>query len=403
MLSTLNIDADMYWHFYGAVAAYVALTVMIILSFGPIRAKHYELFYMSHMVLGVIFLVGCLVHFPLRKGYIIIALGIWGGERFTRLIWWFYINGYFHGLNSSEKQSAKLTKLHNKIVRIREKPSMTPSHSPASPAKAFSEKPQLPGIIKGRRKGPPAPLMLYQVDSPTNFGSPSSWEKVQSPAYPPISPTSQMSFSFTQSKVMRPTPPPGFALAQLLPGRNIRLTIRVPRIVHWRTGQYSSLTIPSVSKLQGHPFTIANADERKIREVDAVGSEVVLIVGVRNGFTKALWDEIVSRRKIFGPAAAASSGGILIRAQIGLPTGTAGRANLDDFSSVLIVCGGTGISFGMSVLEHVCMSMHERDTNKTNAAKGKKCLTKRVRIVWVLREFGQSSPSPLVVALKRLI
>ena len=296
------------------------------------------------------------------------------------------MNGFFHGLNYSEKQSASLTKLHNKLNKSRQ-PTSPAANSPISNKLEAS-------IMSKARKAPPPPLALHQTDQLHKYRSherPGTRGGSYS-SYPP-SPTSTLApdYPFSSgSQAFRPTPPPGFALAQLLPGKNIRLTIRIPRIVHWRTGQYTSLTIPSISTFQGHPFTIANADERQIREVNAVGSEMVLVVGVRNGFTKKLWNEIVARRKIFGPAAAASSGGVLIRAQVGIPTGTAGRANLDDFASVLIICGGTGISMGMAVMEHVCMSMATRDADRTGTSKRRKCLNKRVRIVWVLREFGQS-------------
>jgi hypothetical protein len=325
---------------------------------------------------------------------LIIALGLWGCDRLARLIWWFYINGYFDGLNSSEGQSMKLTKLHNKMNMTRkisapEKPYL--NSFPATPvtSSVLIEKPRVSSmpLKKGTR---PPPIALYQVDSPQHHGSP--FNDSSDAKYPPSSPSysslSTPPLYVAASDQERPTPPPGFALAQLLPGKNIRLTIRVPRVVHWRTGQYTSLTIPSVNKFQGHPFTIANTDERQIRAVNQVGSEIVLVVGVRNGFTKRLWDEIVKRRKVFGPAAAASSGGILLRAQVSQPTGTAGRARLDDFESVLIICGGTGISFGMAIMEHVCMSMSTRDADKAGTGKKKHCKTQRVRFVWILREFG---------------
>lgn len=212
-------------------------------------------------------------------------------------------------------------------------------------------------------------------------------------AYPPPKSPSAMSFMtvLANQPAWRPCPPPGFALAQLLPGKNIRLTIRTPSIVHWRTGQYTSLTVPSVNPLQAHPFTIANADERQLRPVDyPIGSEIVLLIGARQGFTKKLWDHIVDKRKMFGPSATSSSGGVLIRAQVSKPLGTAGRARLDDFDTVLIICGGTGVSFGMAAMEHCCMSMAMRDSG-VKSPTGRKCKIKRVRFIWIVREFSHLS------------
>jgi hypothetical protein len=53
--------------------------------------------------------------------------------------------------------------------------------------------------------------------------------------------------------------PKGFALAQLLPGRLIRLTAHTPHCVRWKPGQHVLLTVPSVEPLSSHPFTIASA------------------------------------------------------------------------------------------------------------------------------------------------
>lgn len=136
------------------------------------------------------------------------------------------------------------------------------------------------------------------------------------------------------------SPPPGFAFVQLLPGRNIRMTIRTPHHVKWRSGQHVSLTVPSVSKIQGHPFTMSNVCEQSIRETATPQhSDLVLLIGIRSGFTRNLWNLIEKRRLQQGSGAR----GVLLRAQIGVPFGTAGRTEINDFESVLIVCGGTGV------------------------------------------------------------
>jgi hypothetical protein len=40
---------------------------MLVLSFGALRRRYYEFFYISHMFLGVVFLVGCMLHYPPLK------------------------------------------------------------------------------------------------------------------------------------------------------------------------------------------------------------------------------------------------------------------------------------------------------------------------------------------------
>lgn len=41
-------DMFLYWHFYFAIAAYVAITLMVFLSLTPMRSKYYEVFYITH-------------------------------------------------------------------------------------------------------------------------------------------------------------------------------------------------------------------------------------------------------------------------------------------------------------------------------------------------------------------
>lgn len=171
--------------------------------------------------------------------------------------------------------------------------------------------------------------------------------------------------------------PAGYALAQVLPGKTIRLQIHVPRRVYWRTGQHISLTIPAVRLWQGHPFTISVADERITRRSAALrngGSCIESIIRVKGGFTKALYHKIQGLTD-------ASLAPVLLRAQVGWPLGSNKGASIQDYSSVVIVCGGSGISFGAGVFEHGCYALAQRLSKRTKL--------QRVKLVWLLREFGE--------------
>ena len=49
--------------------------------------------------------------------------------------------------------------------------------------------------------------------------------------------------------------------------------------------------------------------------------------------------------------------GVEMRAIVSRPMGSTARTDFDQFESILIIVGGTGISFGMSILEYACARM----------------------------------------------
>jgi hypothetical protein len=60
--------------------------------------------------------------------------------------------------------------------------------------------------------------------------------------------------------------------------------------------------------------------------------------------------------------------------------GSAARVEWGAYESLTIIAGGTGITFGISVLENACTRM----VRKHQESKWK---TSRVRFVWILKEF----------------
>lgn len=69
-----------------ALQAYVLLTVMVLSSFNPIRKRFYEVFYYSHVVLTIAFLVTTILHFEDLAYWSYAAAGLWAVERFVRLV-----------------------------------------------------------------------------------------------------------------------------------------------------------------------------------------------------------------------------------------------------------------------------------------------------------------------------
>ncbi|KAL5511241.1 hypothetical protein ACEPAH_4456 [Sanghuangporus vaninii] len=228
----------------------------------------------------------------------------------------------------------------------------------------------------------------------------------------------------------RYVPPPGFALASLLPGRTIRLRLVTPGYQTWAPGQHFLIGIPAVSRFTTHPFSVASVcDEQAALHADPdtasedgngnvkkrvvraeAGREVVFFVRAKKGWTKRLWD-LVSSLQAQGLASApgedlpegyspplaqdSRTRGVVLRALVDGPFGTAGRTKWGKYSSVFIVAGGSGVAFGLSVLEYVCLCIAGRDGRFLGGYPGGwgvgpkgAWITQRVRFVWLVREYA---------------
>ncbi|CBQ73125.1 conserved hypothetical protein [Sporisorium reilianum SRZ2] len=294
------------------------------------------------------------------------------------------------------------------------------------------------------RPPPPAPASAF---SPPREGR---WRSESSAA---LSGRPSTMFSVTSSSVPRQLKPrpamsadvaavirPGFAFVQLLPGKTLRLTLRTPNKMSWKPGQWVYLNVPSVRFWESHPFTIASAHdadfpvatefvdadaEKGLAHAQKVKGEertMVLLVRCRRGFTRHLWNFVAKKRQmqiqaaadaqhgagVYGmpgtamvPALGKNTTGVHIRAIVDGPYGSADRTHWGIHSTVVIVCGGSGVSFGMSVLEHLCACMVGAMKFGKGGKGGKKFLTQRVRFVWIMREF--SHLQWIAAALRRCI
>lgn len=268
-----------------------------------------------------------------------------------------------------------------------------------------------------------------------------------------VSSTSPSNFSARSNSVPRQLKPrpamsadvaavirPGFAFVQLLPGKTLRLTLRTPNKMSWKPGQWVYLNVPSVRFWESHPFTIASAHdadfpvatefvdddaEKGLAHTEKVKGEertMVLLVRCRHGFTRHLWNFVAKKRQsqiqaaadaqhgayMYGipgtsmvPILGKDTTGVHIRAIVDGPYGSADRTHWGIHSTIVIVCGGSGVSFGMSVLEHLCACMVGSMKFGKGGKGGKKFLTERVRFVWIMREF--SHLQWVAAALRRCI
>jgi hypothetical protein len=187
--------------------------------------------------------------------------------------------------------------------------------------------------------------------------------------------------------------PTGFAKAELLPGRTMRIQVMTHRGFHWAPGQHALLRVPSVSMWTTHPFTIASVCQADTFGSDGTFDAVTFIIRAKAGFTRRLWNEI-SRLMLmypgapFNPEESGPSPPVLLRAQIDGPMGSVSRVRWDEFSTVVIICGGSGISYGVAILQHLCFSLAAM-----KKSGGRPYKVDRIRFVWLIREYGASFPS----------
>jgi hypothetical protein len=165
--------------------------------------------------------------------------------------------------------------------------------------------------------------------------------------------------------------PVGYAQAQMLPSKMIRLSIRTHRPMHWSPGQSLLLTLPELSQITTHPFSIANNDP----------NEIVIMVKAQTGLTLDLYNTVKERMKsLYSPNDIDIMGALLkapaidFKVRIDGPFGSAGRVPWGDYSTILVVCGGSGITFGMAISDHLSRIMGTPN-----------CQTTRLRFVWIAR------------------
>ncbi|KAI8998563.1 hypothetical protein BD414DRAFT_575075 [Trametes punicea] len=356
------IYAWQYEKFQFAWAAFGCMTLLFVFSIAPIRRTHYEAFWFLHVLLVPLTLIMSALHHPPVWWWCWAALALWIGERTWRFTWWLYTNGFL---------GAKIASPSNEL----RKPSF-----------------RVDGL--DQKTEPPSPPKLSKGSSPETTPSSSTLGIAQYPPSPPFKLLPGTGLSLPTDYV----PPLGFAHAELLPGRTVRLRIVTPGYISWAPGQHFLISIPSITRFTTHPFTAASVcDEQNPR---ADGRVLVFIVRAKSGWTKDLWDTVAlmtSRGQQFQqgesiPRCEMPSRGVLLRACVDGPYGSSVRASWGDYSSIVVVSGGAGVSYALSILQYVCLCLAGRDGRFLGGKRGgygqPGFKTTRIRFVWLVREFG---------------
>jgi hypothetical protein len=459
----------------------------VILSLDSFRVRYYEAFYVLHIILVPVTLVFAALHFPTIWWWCWSALFLWAGERLHRAIRWAFVNGLLgkgkipkgtiprmpkpasprlvEKRGTSNNATGETRQDWELGVRLLHRPGE--SHDPT--LLPLQQRPQSYDAMTTYDSGYEQAGTGFSLDSYADFdprtpnNRHSSYSMRDDPhkrgsngttgsnsellqQYPPVPQSPRSAHPLNEpraadgdpSPTYPPTiasqphgrysriPPPGFALAQLLPGRVVRLRLLTPRPIVWAPGQHVLLQVPDVSKYTTHPFTISGCydDQSETGE----GRVVELLVRAKNGFTKELWEHVVqlsaaaeqpdtqypfaeagygnaaeveygfgagqhqpNPREKQGPKKPREPGGVLMRAYVDGPFGSSIRAHWGNHATVLIVVGGTGSSFGISILEYLCLCLAGRDGQSLGGRPGgwghKGFKTTRVRFIWLIREF----------------
>ncbi|EPQ54152.1 hypothetical protein GLOTRDRAFT_44599 [Gloeophyllum trabeum ATCC 11539] len=152
------------------------------------------------------------------------------------------------------------------------------------------------------------------------------------------------------------------ARADLLAPDLVRLRVPRPPGFSWSPGQLSYIIMPGVSRLpfEAHPFSIASVHDGAMdggngEKGGEHWKEVVFLINAQSGFTKRL-------------AHAAQSGEAKVNVLLDGPYGCS--PDLDGSDTVVLVAGGTGISYTLPLLLSV-------------AKKGR---ARRVLFIWSIRD-----------------
>ncbi|GJJ12119.1 hypothetical protein Clacol_006360 [Clathrus columnatus] len=371
---------------------FICLTLVMAMSLRPVRVEVYEAFYILHLVLVPGTLVFSALHFPPIAWWCWATLILWGCERAWRFVRFIIINGLL-GRLQGRRSDRYIRNIHaGAMEKARRLRSSNEFHSPTGPTTIPAN--NWPATDPKRLSIGQVSIQSFQTGSSAALLS-SSHARSASPT--PIHPNypSQLRLAGYSSRGAY-VPPPGYAHATLLPGRTIRLRLIPPHHFSWAPGQHVLLTIPSVSKFGAHPFTISSVCDGEAVTDD--GRELLILIRARTGFTKDLWMH-VERLEEAGALGdepdfnfVRPSRGVLLRTYVDGPFGSSTRAKWTAYDTVLIIAGGSGISFAASILEYSCMCLMGRDGkslggNTGSWGNGAISQIKRVRLVWVIREF----------------
>lgn len=360
-----------------------------------VRVEVYEAFYLLHLLFVPATLVFSALHFPPIGWWCWSSLILWGCERAWRFARFTITNGLVGNLHG-RRSDRYLKNIHSEAMEKARR--FRFSSDRRSPVESTSPANNWPVTDPKRLSVGQVSIQSFQTSSSAGLLS-HSHARGPSPSPTPIHPNYPFQLRMAGYSARGAyVSPPGYAHATLLPGKTVRLRLIPPHHFTWAPGQHVLLTIPSVSKFSAHPFTIASVCDSEAATDD--GRELVILIRARTGFTKDLW-MYVERLEEAGSVGdepdfnfVRPSRGVLLRAHVDGPFGSSIRTKWTSHDTVLIIAGGSGVSFAASILEYACACLTGRNGKALGGSTGSwtngvVSQIQRVRFIWIVREFSE--------------
>lgn len=134
------------------------------------------------------------------------------------------------------------------------------------------------------------------------------------------------------------------------------IRLEIPRVFRFKAGQYAEIKIPSISKGEWHPFTIASAPYESTMRF------YIKSVGAENSWTRRL-HEGFSKEAEFSSICEAGELAVHCRGPYGAPAEHSGQ-----YDRMILVSGGVGATPFLSIAKHIGNEIG-RFSNTINAAQ----------------------------------
>jgi hypothetical protein len=157
----------------------------------------------------------------------------------------------------------------------------------------------------------------------------------------------------------------------------ISIRLASPMKTH-HIGQHINLCVPAISPFQWHPFTITSVQQQN----EAFQNTIEVCVIARGNFTRTLYRKVNPAEEM--------------RVFVSGPFGSNSiQSNdvLETHSSIVIACGGAGITFGMRLLreltEMLAMQVDEPAASNDRESLLNYCKTKNIYFYWSVRRYSE--------------
>lgn len=466
--------ALVYPRFRWAIVSYIFLTLMCFLSLPPIRRRWYPVFYVSHVVCIPGFLITGALHHPPLGPWLWAALTLWLTDRLARALKGWYINFPAASredgqVNLRTQQESEEKAAHSSSRRFDVSGSVCDLPKPATAATATAHSPQMlmhtsassskatltdsnmalsqgkliqaqpkSDVKRGNRADlvSPARASSSGKSAPSFFpiageasSRPTDAHQVDGKSTPSNSPASQI-YMGSPPPVPLNALRPGWAVAQILPGHLVRLTLLTARPLPScsEAGQWISLSLPQISSWQARPLTIASLVDASVSKcvcqqtnrghqhpaAKRGNSIIVLLIRARKGLTNDLYQYVAqARAKVQVPPprdcsdaqevrftnSSASTGfgrtsvsasSVYLRSWVDGPYGSSSLLSKSErYATVIIVCAGSGVAHGIATLQSLAQQQ-SATWGKSWGRHGNSSLGSAMHIhfVWIMRDLA---------------